>query len=455
MSNREHWATKIGFVLAAAGSAVGLGNIWRFPYVAGENGGAAFVLVYLGCVLVLGLPIMIAELVIGRHTEKSPVGAFKALFGKSGWVLVGYMGVLCGFFILSFYSVVGGWTIGYILKSLTGEVARMGDVETAQSVFGGFVQSPLEIIFFHLLFIIACILIVRKGIEYGIERWSKILMPLLFILLFTLIGRGLTMEGGWEGVAFFLNPDFSQLTGASILAALGQSFFSLSLGMGVMITYGSYLSKNEKILHTTPWIVSLDVLVAILAGLAIFPAVFAMGMSPEEGPGLMFHIIPTVFANMAYGSVFSFLFFLLLFIAALTSGISILEVVVAYVTDEFNWTRKKAVVVVGIAIFLMGIPAALSFGVMSEMKYFFGLNFFDFLDTITSNYMLPIGGFFIAVALGWKYGLEKTIHELDPDTKIISLKELWAFSIKFISPLLLLLVFIVSIWPNIAAFFGG
>ena len=444
MEKREHWGSKIGFILAAAGSAVGLGNIWRFPYVAGENGGGAFVLVYLGCVLILGIPIMIAELVLGRHTSKGPVGAFKDMFGKSGWVIVGYMGVLCGFLILSFYSVVGGWTIGYIVKSVTGDVARMIDVETAQSVFGGFIQSPLEMIFFHLLFILSCIVIVRKGIEYGIERWSKILMPLLFILLVILIVRGVTMEGGFEGVAFFLNPDFSQLTGGAVLAALGQSFFSLSLGMGAMITYGSYLSKDDKILHSAPSIVSLDILIAILAGLAIFPAVFAMGMSPEGGPALLFHIIPTVFANMAYGSVFAFMFFLLLFIAALTSGISLLEVVVTYVTDEFGWTRKKAVTVVGTAIFMMGIPSALSFGVMSDIRIFFGMDFFSFLDNLTSNYMLPVGGFFISVALGWKYGLDKTMHELDPDTRIISLKELWGFTIKFISPLLVLLIFIIN-----------
>lgn len=441
---REHWGSKLGFVLAAAGSAVGLGNIWKFPYVAGENGGAAFVLVYVGCVIILGVPIMIAELVIGRHTGSNPVGAFKAMFGKSGWVVVGYMGVTCGFLILSFYSVVGGWTIGYIVKSLTGAVSSMKSIDAAKNSFSQFIHSPVEMVFYNFLFVAACVFIVIKGVKNGIEWWSKVLMPLLFILLMVLIVKGVSMEGGMAGVAFFLNPDFSKLTVDSVLAALGQSFFSLSLGMGAMITYGSYLSRQDKILHSAIYIVFLDTLIAILAGLAIFPAVFAMNMAPDKGPGLVFHVIPAVFANMAYGEIFSVVFFSLLFIAALTSGISLLEVVVAWATDQKGWSRRKAVLILGGAIFLLGIPSALSFNVIEGVKIFFGMTFFDFLDTLTSNYMLPIGGFFISIALGWKYGLDKTIHELDPDTRIISLKELWAFTIKFVSPLLVLLVFIVN-----------
>ncbi len=440
---REHWGSKIGFVLAAAGSAVGLGNIWKFPYVTGSNGGAAFVLIYLLFVLILGLPIMIAEFVIGRHTEKDPVGAFKLMAGKSPWTLVGYLGVLSGFFILSFYSVVGGWTIGYIVKSISGSVAALHDSDSAKNLFSGFTSDPLQMIFYHLLFILSCMFIVIKGIKNGVERWNKILMPLLFIILFVLIGKGLTMEGGLSGLSFFLKPDFSKITSASIIAAMGQAFFSLSLGMGAMITYGSYLSPEEKILNSAFYIVILDTLVAILAGLAIFPAVFAMNMSPQEGAGLIFHIIPVVFGNMPYGSIFSVLFFILLFIAALTSGISLLEVITAYTIDELGWSRQRAVLVFGSIIFLLGIPSALSFGVLGNAKLFGTLTFFDFMDKLTTNYMLPIGGFCIAVFLGWKYGLNKTIHELDPDTGIISLKELWAFFIKFISPVLVLVLFIM------------
>ena len=454
-AEREQWGSKLGFILAAAGSAIGLGNIWKFPYVAGANGGAAFVLIYILFVLVLGLPIMIAELVIGRHTGKDPVGAFKAIAGGTKWELVGYLGVLSGFFILSFYSIVGGWTIGYIVKSVMGEVTAIHDVATAQSVFTAFSGNPVLMILYHFLFTATCMIIVVKGIRNGIERWSKVLMPLLFVILLVLIGKGLSMEGGMEGLKFFLQPDFSKLTASSVISALGQSFFSLSLGMGAMITYGSYLSRHDKILHSALYIVFLDTFIAILAGLAIFPAVFAMHMSPGEGPGLIFHIIPAVFGNMSYGIVFAVLFFMLLLIAALTSGISLLEVTVAYIIDERGWSRRKAVYVFGTAIFVLGIPAALSFGVMKDVTVFFGNTFFDFMDKLTSNYMLPIGGFFIAVCLGWKYGLENTIHELDPDTKIISLKELWAFTIKFISPLLLLLMFIMLVKDDITGIVTG
>ncbi|MCX7677722.1 MAG: sodium-dependent transporter, partial [Spirochaetes bacterium] len=274
---------------------------------------------------------------------------------------------------------------------------------------------------------------------------NKILMPLLFIILFTLIARGLMMEGGLNGLSFFLKPDFSKITITSVISAMGQAFFSLSLGMGAMITYGSYLSPNEKILNSAFYIVVLDTMVAILAGLAIFPAVFAMNMSPQEGVGLIFHIIPVVFGNMPYGYIFSILFFILLFIAALTSGISLLEVITAYVIDELGWKRRNAVIVFGTVIFLIGIPSALSFNLLKDFRIVSSLTFFDFMDKLTSNYMLPIGGFLIAVFLGWKYGLEKTIHELDPDTKIISLKELWAFFIKFVSPVLVLILFLMLI----------
>jgi len=449
---REHWGSKIGFVLAAAGSAIGLGNIWKFPYVTGENGGAAFVLIYLICVLILGMPIMIAELVIGRHTEKDPVGAFKSMVGGTGWELVGYLGVLTGFLILSFYGVVGGWTLGYIVKSVSGSIGGIADLESAEVIFNSFVQNPFALVGYQLAFMGACMFIVFRGINNGIERWSKVLMPLLFIILVILIVRGISMEGGMEGVSFFLKPDFTKITANSVLAALGQSFFSLSLGMGAMITYGSYLSKNDKILQSGIYIVFLDTFIAILAGLAIFPSVFAMNMSPGEGPGLIYHVIPAAFAGMPYGQFFAVLFFILLFIAALTSGISLLEVVVAYVTDEKKWSRKKAVYIIGGIIFLLGIPSALSFSVMGDVKIF-GNIFFDFVDKLTSNYMLPIGGFFIAIFLGWKYGLEKTIHELDPDTKIISLKELWAFMIKFVSPFILLIVFVMTVKDDFIIFF--
>jgi len=454
-TGREHWGSKIGFILAAAGSAVGLGNIWKFPYVTGQFGGAAFVLVYFVCVLILGLPIMIAELVIGRHTEKDPVGAFKEMMGGTKWEFVGYLGVLSGFFILSFYSVVGGWTIGYIVKSITGTVSSIQDVGTARVMFGKFAASPLESILYHLLFMVSCMLIVIKGIKNGIERWSKVLMPLLFVLLIVLIVKGISMKGGLRGVEFLIKPDFSKLTFDGVISALGHSFFTLSLGMGAMITYGSYLSRGESILGSGTYIVLLDTLVAMLAGLAIFPAVFALNMAPGQGPGLIFNIIPTVFGHIEGGWIFSIVFFVLLFIAALTSGISLLEVVVAYIIDEKGWTRKKAVIVFGMVIFILGLPSALSFGAISHIKIFFGNTFFGFMDQLTTNYMLPIGGFLIAVSLGWKYGLSKTMHELDSDTRSTFLKEAWAFTIKFISPVVLFVFFILLIKDDFITFITG
>ncbi len=442
-AKREQWGPKIGFILAAAGSAIGLGNIWKFPYLAGENGGGAFVLVYLICVLVLGLPIMIAEIVIGRHTEKDPVGAFKIIAeGSKRWELVGYLGVATGFLILTYYCTVGGWTIGYVVKSVTGAIMQMGDTKTAESAFAEFVQNPYSMVFYHFLFMGLTMLIVIGGVKKGIEKWNKILLPMLFIILIVLIVKSNTMEGSSKGLLFYLKPDFSKLTVKGVIEAMGQCFFSLSLGMGAMITYGSYLRRGEKILNSAFQIVTLDTLAAFLAGLAIFPAVFAMGMTPDKGPGLTFNILPVVFAKMDFGAVFSTLFFLLLLIAAITSNISLLEVVVAYITDEKGWSRKKTVLIFGTIIFLLGIPASLSFGVLKDLKIFFGANYFDFMDTLTTTYMLPIGGLLIALCLGWKYGLSKTMHELDTDTKRLYLKEIWAVTIKYVSPVILLVIIV-------------
>lgn len=437
---REQWGSRLGFILAAIGSSIGLGNIWKFPYLAGANGGGAFVLVYLACILIVGLPIMIAEIVIGRHTEKDPVGAFKIIGSGSHWELVGYLGVLSGFFIMTFYSVVGGWTLGYIVKSVSGAIDSIEDIATAEAVFDNFVRNPVEAIAYHFIFIAATMFIVIRGIKNGIERWNKLLLPLLFIILLLLIIKGLTLDGALGGLVFFLRPDFSKIEIKTIIEAMGQCFFSLSLGMGAMITYGSYLPRGEKVLGSSLQIVAFDTVAALLSGLAIFPALFALGMTPEKGPGLTFNILPVVFSKMSYGTIFATLFFLLLFIAALTSAISLVEVVVAYVTDEKGWSRKKAVMVFGTAIFILGIPAALSFGVLAEFRPFFGNSYFDFMDKLTTFYMLPIGGLFIALSLGWKYGLDKTMHELDVDTKSIFIERLWAVTIKYISPLILAVI---------------
>lgn len=441
-AGREHWGSKIGFIFAAIGSSIGLGNIWKFPYLAGANGGGAFVIVYLICILIVGLPIMIAEIVIGRHTEKDPVGAFKIIGAGSRWEFVGYLGVLSGFFIMTFYSVVGGWTLGYIVKSASGAIGAIRDMSTAETVFENFVRSPSEAIGYHFLFISATMFIVIRGIKNGIEKWNKVLLPLLFVILLVLIAKGLSMDGALDGLSFYLNPDFSKIEFKTVIEAMGQCFFSLSLGMGAMITYGSYLPRNEKVLGSSLQIVAFDTLAALLSGLAIFPALFAVGMTPEKGPGLTFNILPVVFSRMSYGTVFATLFFILLFIAALTSAISLVEVVVAYVTDEKGWSRRKAVLIFGTAIFVLGIPAALSFGVLADFKPFFGNTYFDFMDKLTTFYMLPIGGMFIALCLGWKYGLERTMHELDIDTGNVLLEKAWAVTIKYVSPLVLAVILI-------------
>ncbi|MCK5767912.1 MAG: sodium-dependent transporter, partial [Candidatus Atribacteria bacterium] len=329
---RETWGSSLGFVLAAAGSAIGLGNIWKFPYITGMYGGAAFVIVYLLFVVLVCIPVMSSELLIGRLTSKNPVGAFKELVPKSSWWLVGAMGILAGFIILSFYSVIGGWAISYIFKS--GAYMASGG-ENAGSIFGGFITSPIAPLVWHGIFMAICIGIVMAGVEKGIEKYSKILMPALVILMLILIIRSVTLPGSTAGLSFYLNPDFSKLSAEGILAALGQAFFSLSLGMGCMITYGSYLKKDSNIPTDSYWISGADTVIALLAGLMIFPAVFAFGLEPGAGPGLTFITVPAVFASMgAIGHLFGILFFVLLTFAAVTSAISLLEVVCAYFIDE-------------------------------------------------------------------------------------------------------------------------
>ena len=344
---REHWASRIGFVMAAAGSAVGLGNVWKFPYITGVYGGAAFILVYLLCILLLGLPIMIAEFVIGRHTGKNPVGAFKKMAGKSPWVATGYLGIITGFLILSYYSVVGGWTMAYITKSVAGYLTFISSTESAAGVFSQFASNPWATVGYHFLFMAATMIIVIRGIKSGIERWNNILMPMIFLILIILIVKGLSMDNAKLGLAFLFKPDFSKLTVQAVIVALGQSFFTLSLGMGCMITYGSYLDKKEKILGAAGYVVLIDTLVAVFSGIAIFTAVFALGMKPDKGPALIFNVIPAVFAQIPFGSFFSTIFFILLFIAALTSSISLLEVVVAYFIDEKKWSAPQGGIYLG------------------------------------------------------------------------------------------------------------
>ncbi len=430
---RGSWGSRAGFVIAAAGSAIGLGNIWKFPYIVGQNGGGAFVIVYLICIALIGLPIMLAEFTIGRKTHKNPVGAYKDICPQGLWFLVGGMGVLAGFLILSFYSVVAGWTIAYIVKSIFATVTHFESASDAGKYFGEFAANPLETLFYHTIFMVLCMSIVIKGVRSGIERWCTILMPTLLFILVLLVIRSLTLDGAWEGVVFYLKPDFSKLTAHGVLVALGHAFFSLSLGMGAMITYGSYLSEKENLASSALIVGVLDTVIALLAGLMIFPAVFAMGLEPSAGPGLVFHVLPAVFSKMPFGSIVSVAFFALLAIAALTSGISLLEVVVAYFIDEIRWSRKKAVLIVGGVVFVLGIPSALSFGAFGEYKLF-GMNFFDIVDQIASNYLLHLGGLLICVFVGYVWGSKPALEEVHIGEHKFPFAGGWVFLIKYISP---------------------
>jgi len=609
---RESWGSNLGFILAATGSAIGLGNIWRFPYIAGENGGGAFVLVYLVCIVLVGLPVMLCEITLGRHTRRNPVGAFRTVSPRSsavahmigagillnafflfcfghwwagllalglgvaifrlGWVVVGAMVVLAGFVILSYYSVVAGWTLGYMVEAGTGRLSVLPERQTPQllaevvidriqippaqlanqlarrgmsdeerqqelalaargaavdylrreagsadspanwrdmddglfratataalaslpkeelagkalALYGGKttlagkevyppalstaisglrfarnIGNPAYAVTFHLIFMALCIGIVTLGVQKGIEQASKLLMPLLFLLVLALIVRGLTLPGAINGVRFLLSPDFSKLTAQSALEALGHAFFSLSLGMGAMITYGSYVDRKSNLFVSSLSIVTLDTLAAMLAGLAIFPALFAMHHEPGMGPGLVFKVLPAVFQQMPWGGLWATVFFLLLLVAALTSGISLLEVVTAYFVDELNWSRRRAALVFGTVIAILGSFCAVNGG------------FFDFLDSLASNWLLPLGGLFIAFFVGWIWGTKKAVDEIrhgshnfadvhllslmaglkddeshNSPVHVVTLATFWGLFIRFVAPVFVLIVFLWKI----------
>ncbi len=402
--DRGEWGSRLGFILAAAGSAIGLGNIWRFPYVTGQNGGAAFLVLYLMCVLLLGVPVMVAELTIGRFSKRNPVGAFEAIRPGSPWKIVGYLGVLTGICILSYYTVLAGYTIGYIAKTVTG----------SQASFESFTARPFLSLSLLAVFAVLTVLVVQGGVKNGIERWAKILMPVLLVLLVGLIIRSVTLEGASKGLSFYLKPDFGKVSGKTVLAALGQAFFSLSLGMGAMITYGSYLSKKDNILTSGACVALFDTLIAIMAGLLIFPALFAMNMSPSEGPGLVFKVLPVIFDSIPGGHLVGALFFLLLSIAALTSTISLLEVVTAYLVDEKRILRRRAVWLVALVSFCLGVPSALSQGIVPwlEKLPLVNMSFLGLMDWIFGNFMLAVGALLISIFFGWVWKTRRAAVEI-------------------------------------------
>jgi NSS family neurotransmitter:Na+ symporter len=436
---RAHWASRLGFIMAAAGSAVGLGNIWKFPYITGENGGGAFVLVYLVCVSVVGLPIMMAELMIGRHTQRDAIGAFVSLeHRRSPWLAAGWVSIAAAFVILSFYSVVAGWTLDYIVRAVRGSFTGL-PAQAVENMFGGLMTHGAQQLFWHFIFILLCLGIVIGGVQKGIERWSKILMPVLFVLLGLLFLNGMLSKGAWQGIVFMFRPDFHKLTAGSVLTALGHAFFTLSLGMAAMVTYGSYLSREEDLFGASLRVVFLDTLIALLAGLAIFPIVFSVGMKPSAGPGLVFKTIPVVFSKIPGGYFLAILFFLLLAFAALTSAISLLEAQVAYLIDEKGWGRKSATGFMTGLAFIAGIPSALSFNSLSHWKLIGNRTFFDSADMLASNYLLPISGLLISVYVGWFWnGSEEKEELIAGGTGRIYAT--WHFLIRYVCPLAVLVI---------------
>jgi neurotransmitter:Na+ symporter, NSS family len=437
---RGSWGSRFGFVLAAAGSAVGLGHIWRFPYVTGENGGAAFVILYIGCVFLIGVPILFAELALGRHSNRNPVGAIKAIAPTGVWKYLGYLGVATGLFILSYYTLIAGWTFGYIFKTMLGNPITFDEFSS---------NSGLNALL-YIVFLLMSIGVVYGGVRGGIERWSKILMPVLPVILLFIIIYSLTLPGAMKGVSFYLRPDFSEITGQTFMIALGQAFFANSLGMGAMITYGSYLPKKENIIASGVIVVAFGIVISFLAGFAIFPAVFAMGKSPAEGAALVFVILPEIFEMMPGGILVGTLFFLLLAIAALTSAISLLEVPVSFLIDEKQVSRKIATWAVGGVTLLFGIPSALSFGAsdfFSNLPFLQGKSFFDLMDYTFGSIALPLGGMLFSVFVAWRWGMIGASEEIalgNPGFLGIQ-SQVWSFILKFLCPVVILLVLLNSI----------
>ena len=439
---REQWGSKLGFVLAAAGSAIGLGNIWKFPYITGENGGSAFIIVYLIAIALVGFPVMLSEFLIGRKAQKDAVNSFKTLAPNKPWFFTGYMGVAAAFMILSFYGVVAGWTMTYTWEAISGSLLSLNASEFPDH-FGALVTAPLKPILWQVAFMVLTVAIVLGGVKKGIERWSKILMPLLLVLLLIVVGRSVTLDGASAGIEYLLKPDFSLLTPTSFLVALGHAFFSLSLGMGTMITYGSYLSKKENLPSAAVNVSIADTLIALLAGFAIFPAVFALGMDAGAGPGLLFMTLPAVFQQLPLGTFFAIIFFGLVVIAALTSAISILEVPVAFFSEKFKWTRTKATVIIGAAITLVGMATSLSMGPWSGFTLF-GKNFFDQLDWLSSYILLPLGGLFILLFVGFGMKLKDAFEAAD-FSLTSKFGKTWMFVLRFVAPALVMLVFLNSL----------
>ncbi|MGI2294344.1 sodium-dependent transporter [Paenibacillus sp. GXUN7292] len=440
MQESEQWSSKIGFILSAAGSAIGIGAIWKLPYVTGISGGGAFFLLFILFSLFIGLPLLLAEFVIGRSTQKEAISAYRSLAPNSNWHWIGKIGVFTCFLLLSFYSVIGGWIVIYFAKGLFGGIISEG--ADYGSVFNATIENPILVIAAQFVFLAITVAVVAKGIQNGIEKASKILMPALFVLFILLIIRSLTLDNAMEGVKFFLAPDFSNITSRSILFAMGQAFFSLSVGVSVMVTYSSYLSKKESLIQPAVSIVTMNLLIALLAGLAIFPAVFSLGLEPTEGPGLLFVVLPAVFDQIVFGEVFLLAFLALFLFATLTSAFSMLEIIVASVVKGKVEKRTKYAFMVGALIFAVGVPSALSYSTFVDILIFSN-NLFDSADYLVSNILMPLGVFLISIFVTNKIKRSTLREELLQHSRLgASVFQIWFFIMRFIIPLVIIVVFL-------------
>lgn len=448
IGERESFSSGLAVFFATLSSTVGLGNIWKFPYLTGKYGGGAFLIIYFISVIFVALPVMISELYIGRRTRKNPIGAISELRNKGPWKIIGYMGILSAFFILFFYSAVAGWVYSYIFKAIQGIFTNTSS-EEMQSIFNKAVTGPISPLLWQIAAIAVVSIILVFGVKKGIERITKLLMPVLLTLIIICDIRAIFLPGSLEGIKFLFKVDFSSITREVILMALGLAFFKLSLGMGTIITYGSYFTQDNNMIATSGKVVVSDTIVSLLAGIAIFPAVFSFGMAPEQGPGLLFMTIPLVFSKIPFGGILVIIFFILAAIAATTAMMSIVEVVITFLTEERKLSRKTAVLIVAVTVIVFGSLATLSAsstGLLSSIKIF-GLTFFDFFDSVSSNILLPLGGLIIAIFVGHILNKDDIKRELSNNGSLNNGKivNTYLFLLKFITPILLLIVFLSAI----------
>ena len=437
---REHFSSRLAVILAMAGSAIGLGNIWRFPYQVGQNGGAAFILLYLAACLVLALPIFFAEAAIGRRSGSNVFGAMKKLAPGSPWKWVGLLTVITPLLLLSYYSVVGGWAVDYLFKACTFSFSG-----NTSGIFSSFISSTWEPLIAHTVFLALTAGVILMGVKKGIEKFTKITMPMLFVLILVIMLFGLTLPGSWRGVEYLVKPDFSKITAEVAASAMGQAFFSLSLGIGTILTYASYMKKDENIVSSGTYTAFSDLLFAFLAGFVIMPAVFAAGIAPSEGAGLVFETLPYIFSQMQTGSVVAILFFVTILVAALTSSISLLEVGVAYMVEEKGWSRRRSTLVLAAGVWVVGALCSLSFGPLEGVKIL-GLSIFDFFDQFCSNWLMPLGGLLFTLFVGWYMRKADVRDELTSGGRFN--RRIFGavyFLIRYVAPVGILMVFLTNL----------